>query len=382
MKTILTAVSLVALFPVDASANAGIFFGSGHTITLGKSEQVQLVSEDVTIKPNCSRYLPTDSVDYRCKFVLKNLTAKPLKIQVGFPLDSQFARKKEQPPTTDLVLDYGFIARDDKTTYHISFVPNDSEKKFSRLFLWDMAFDPAETKVLHVAYRLGMSQGYSSTRKDQETLPRYEKRWHAALELCFIESFYYVTETGKSWAGPIEHAKFTVETAGLEYCLKHRPMRNYDLPNPKTAQEEWEYATTIPMIGGAFYQSIEPDGGTFDGKTGTTTWEYRNYKPGEPLYFTYHFVAIPRTAADCESWVPYILGKKPSKADLAELREIAAAFYGIAPKSDSAQKFVKQQAWYHPKDGLQEAKLNEEQRAVLARLDAIAKAPLPPPPAR
>ncbi len=144
-----------------------------------------------------------------------------------------------------------------------------------------------------------MSQGYSSTRKDQETLPRYEKRWHAALELCFIESFYYVTETGKSWAGPIEHATFCVETAGLEYCLKHRPMRDFDLPNPKTAQEQWEYATTIPMIGGAFYQSIEPDGGKFDAKTGTTTWEYRNYKPGEPLILpttSLRFRALPPTA--------------------------------------------------------------------------------------
>ena len=334
---------------------------------------MQLVSEDVTIKPNCSRYLPTDSVDYRCTFTLKNLTAKPLKIQVGFPLDSQFARKKEQPPTTDLVLDYGFIARDDKTTYHIRFVPNDSEKKFSRLFLWDMAFDPAETKALHVAYRLGMSQGVSSTRKDQETLLRYEKRWHNVLEVCFIESFYYVTETGKSWAGPIEHATFCVETAGLEYCLKHRPMRDFDLPNPETAQEKLEYATTIPMIGGAFYQSIEPSGWNSDAKTGMTTWEYRNYKPGDPLYFTYRFVAIPRTAADCESWIKYVLGRKPNKTDLAELREIAAAFYGIAPKSASAKRFVEQQIWYHPNDGLREAGLNEDQRAVLARLDSILK---------
>ena len=371
MKNILAVAFLVSAFAAAANANTGIFFGSGQTITLGKSEQVQMVSEDVTVKPNCSRYLPTDSVDYRCKFVLKNLTAKPVTIQVGFPLDSEFARKEKQPPTTDLVLDYGFIARDDKTTYHIRFVPNDSEKKFSRLFVWDMAFDPEETKVLHVAYRIGMSQGISSTRKDQETLPRYEKRWHNVLEVCFIESFSYVTETGKSWAGPIERAKFCVETAGLEYCLKHRPMRDFDLPNPKTAQERWEYATTIPMIGGAFYQSIEPGGGTFDAETGTTTWEYRPYKPGEPLYFTYYFVAIPRTAANCERWVRHVLGENPDKADLAELREIAAAFYGIVPKSASAKKFVEQQIWYHPKDGLQEAKLNEEQKEVLSRLDKI-----------
>ena len=106
-----------------------------------------------------------------------------------------------------------------------------------------------------------------------------------------------------------------------------------------------------------------------------TSWEYRNVQGlGASSLSPTTFVAIPRTAADCESWVRHVLGKTPNKADVAELRDIAAAFYGIAPKSASAKKFVEQQIWYHPKDGLREAQLDEEQRAVLTRLDSIAKA--------
>ena len=172
MRQVIIAALLVSTIPSYVKANAGIFFGSGHTIALGKSEQIQLVSEDVTVSPHLEWQMMGDSVTYRCKFVLKNLTAKPTTIQAGFPLDSQFAGEYEkQSPTTDLVLNYRFIARDEKTTYHVRFAAHDSEKKFSRLFLWDMAFDGKETKTLSVAYQLGMSQGVVSTRKDPGDLP-------------------------------------------------------------------------------------------------------------------------------------------------------------------------------------------------------------------
>ena len=142
MKKTLAAAFLLSAFAAAANANTGIFFGSGHTITFGKSEQVQLVSEEVTIKPNCGWHLMADSVDYRCNFVLKNLTAKPLKIQVGFSAGRDFDRRGKHlqlPPT--LYSTTALLPAMTQTTYHVRYVSNDSEKKFSRLFLWDMAFD-------------------------------------------------------------------------------------------------------------------------------------------------------------------------------------------------------------------------------------------------
>jgi hypothetical protein len=390
MRKVLTAAFLVLICAAGTNANTGYFTGSGHTITLTKTEQVQLVSEDVTITPRCGWTPQMDAVDYRCKFVLKNLTAKPLKIQVGFPLDSQFAQQaKGVSSAARLVLNYHFIARDDKNTYHTRFVAGDSQKRFSRLFLWDMAFDPAETKVLDVAYQLGMSLVETSTRK-QPTLfpglatPQHAKKWHAGLEVCWVEHFHYITETGKSWAAPIEHASFRVQTGYLEDCLAQRPLMDVEPPEPRLDQQPVEY--DFPLKAGAIYSRITPDGWTDsqseaqseedfyrNAPCAARLWEYRNYKAGEPLCFAYYMVAFPRADNDCDCWVRHILGRRPGKADLAELREITAAFYGIAPHSESAAKFAKQQVWYHPQDGLQESKLSARQRAVLEQLDAIAQ---------
>jgi hypothetical protein len=387
---------LVVLFAANAKANTGYFTGSGHTITLSKSEQIQLVSEDVTIRPNCGWTPQMDSVDYCCQFTLKNLTTKPVKIQVGFPLNSQFVQEpKNLPSATALVLNYHFIARDEKTTYHTRFVANDSEKKFSRLFLWDMEFKPAETKVLFVTYQLGMSFGEVSTRNAQPdgdrlvpvmpgaVMPYHAKKWHAALEVSWVEHFSYVTETGKSWAGPIEHAVFRVQTEDLEKCLAKRDLMDQA---PPQRPKDWAFGYSFPMKAGAIYEESLPKGWKRmkvswrteiawyrDSESDGKVWEYRDYQSGEPLVFVYYVVAIPRAARDCDSWVRRVLGNDPNKADLSELREIVAAFYGIAPQSTSATRFAEQQVWYHPKNGLRESELKEEQQAVLRRLDAIAK---------
>jgi hypothetical protein len=173
----------------------------------------------------------------------------------------------------------------------------------------------------------------------------------------------------------MESATFRVETVGLEWCLEKRPMMDIDLPVVEPGQMGWEF--TFPMKTGCLYKSVSPEGGKHDADDGNRTWQYKNYKPGPPLRFIYYVVAIPRTAADCDRWVRRVLGDKPRKADAAELREIAAAFFGITPRSESAKKFAEQQVWYHPKTGLKEAELSEEQKSVLKRLDAIAPAALP-----
>lgn len=389
----------VFAFAANVMANTGFFSGSGQTITLTKTEHVQLVSEEVVISPKIGFVIQGDSADYRCRFVLKNLSAKPVKIQVGFPLDSQFMRMdKDDRKSLDLVLDYHFIVRDEETTYHVRYVPCDSQKKFFHLFLWDMDFKPGERKVLHVAYELSMSMALRSTLTPEALEARErdnprravplgstqpakrpvkvdapparqpvkddppsdpETLWQACLENCIVEWFQYVTETGDSWAGPIEKATFQVETDGLVWALGQRAIL------PGDSRES--------MSTGVVYTHFSSEGGKHDPKDGTTTWEFRHFKPGKPLCFRYYLVPLPRTAADCNTWVRSILGTKPTKADVTAMREVVAAFYGIAPKPESAKKFVQRQVWYHPKKGLQEAGLNAEQLAVLKRLDAMAK---------
>jgi hypothetical protein len=150
-------VALLTACCANAFGNTGVFFGSGHTLQLIKSADVRMVSEDVTITPICGVSAVMHSVDVRCTFVLKNLSAKPVKIQVGFPLDSEF-HDLARPPSDDAdeVLSRHFIARDASNTYHVRHV-SAGQSKYPELFLWDMEFAAGETKKIHVGYILPMS---------------------------------------------------------------------------------------------------------------------------------------------------------------------------------------------------------------------------------
>jgi hypothetical protein len=384
--------------------NTGVFSGSGHSLQLVKSADVQMVSEDVTITPICGLSAMAHSVEFRCAFVLKNLSAKPVKIQAGFPLDRQTDGPPPPPSDdTDQVLSYHFIARDADNTYHVRHVA-DKRNKYPDIFLWDMAFAAGETKTLHVGYILPMSVAAGSTRKldDPEKIlnpPQYEKPWHARIEGCMMVYFSYITETGQSWAGPINRATFRVRNAFFEYGLRKVP--EYvggdpaDLPPgmempaegptvagagpmpdsgfvwgmklgtvyPRISPAGWKSAYIPEIPPGAPKRPYEPDG---------IAWKFENYKPGPPLNFTYYLVGFPETAADCQPWLRQVLGKTPAKADVLELREITAAFFGVAPQDGAAKRLARQQVWYNPQSKLRESELSGPRRAVLARLTAIA----------
>ena len=87
-KTVTGTILLLAVCP-GVFANTGVFSGSGHTLQLAKSADVRMVSEDVYITPICGPSATTHSLEFRCTFVLQNLSERPLKIQVGFPLDQE-----------------------------------------------------------------------------------------------------------------------------------------------------------------------------------------------------------------------------------------------------------------------------------------------------
>ena len=81
-----------------AAADAGVFTGNGQNLRQISSKSIQLVSIDVSIIPGRGPFLfdgtvpGMDEVHYECAFVLHNLTDKPEEVQVGFPVDSQFAK--------------------------------------------------------------------------------------------------------------------------------------------------------------------------------------------------------------------------------------------------------------------------------------------------
>ena len=221
---------VVVLAPALAYANTGVFEGAGHTIKLVRSEDVQLRSEAVTITPCRGPFLfdgtapGMDRVEYRCKFVLHNRSRKPVTVQVGFPLTSDSCAMQDSNLKADdetaLVLWYKFIARDNEKTYHVRFAPHDQDKKLGSIFLWDMAFQGDEVRELNVAYEIPAAMALNTTEKDWEI--KYAKRWYSRLTTAIFEGFDYVTVTGQSWAGPIEHAKFELRVAGFDRYLANR----------------------------------------------------------------------------------------------------------------------------------------------------------------
>src|SRR5206468_1272175 len=89
---------------------------------------------------------------------------------------------------------------------------------------------------------------------------------------------------------------------------------------PRISPEGWKPAYIPELRPGDSKPQYEPDG---------IVWNFENYKPGPPLNFTYYLVGFPKSAADCDSWTRRVLGKTPTKADVLELREIVAAFFGV-----------------------------------------------------
>ena len=326
-------------------------------------------------------------------------------IQAGFPLDRPSSGPPQAPSDgTDKVLSYHFIARDAKNTYHVRYVAADAHGKYEHIFLWQMAFSAGETKTLNVGYTLPMSSAAGTTRKisdPQEMLnpPPPAKPWHARLEGCLHVFFYYITETGQSWAGPIERATFRFRNRVFENHLREFPEyvggKPADLPvaaetlnelallndlgittddgyvlgmklgtaYPDISPEGWRRAYIPEPPAGKPQPQYEPDG---------IAWKFENYKPGEPLSFSYYVTGFPQSAADCDVWARQVLGNNPTMADVLELREIMAAFFGIAPHTALVKRFVEQQIWYKRQSKLNEPQLTEPRRAILGRLTNLA----------
>ena len=375
MKARRLTLAILLLIGSSALGNVGIFGGSGHTLELAKSEQVQLVSEEVTIAPVPGVRAERDQVAYRCEFMLKNLSSEEVTAQVGFPVDG-LLYEDDSLDETERVLAYHFIARDDRTTYHVRYVHREAPAKYPELFVWKMTFSPQETKRLHIAYILPMSVATAGTARQQEgspesVAPTYGRPWYAALEPCVYEQLTYITETGVSWKGPLEEATFCVETFSLSNWMSQRstPFLAAVDPPPGSSQPQQLYSMKV----GLTYLQKSPGDWKCNLEQGTVTWKSRNYKPGEPIRFAWFGTALPATPDDGAFLVQQLMGNNPKRAEVLELSEIVAAFHGIPPKTDTVKKFVERQVWYHPDNRLRRSELTEEQRATLTRLEAIAE---------
>jgi hypothetical protein len=366
--------------------NPGVIAGSGQTIRLTKTADVQLVSEDVTIRPVL--IYGFGRAEFECKFVLKNLSAKTLSIQVGFPLNSDIITNPDYHSQAELttmeqdagflVKQFKFIARTRDCTYHVRFVLPNGDRK-SAFFAWDMPFAPNETRVLEVSYETPFSIVAAMSHRDEfadsfatngRLNPRahHPRLWYYGLNAALVELFEYVTETGKSWAGKIERATFKIEIKDLDHFIRRRGSPWRELPSGElSANTDGPIIVKKPII----TRTVSPDGWTE--RDGVISWDYNDYHPGQLIRICYWSSMLPQNTDDLKMFVKRWSKDPMTKEELLDFRQILLATAGIVPTKEAVRKYAENEIWYSAKPGSKESDLGAERKAMIAALDEIIR---------
>ena len=231
MNKPLLVISLFWIF-LNCFGNAGVFRGYGQAPVLEKSSEVQMVEEEVIMIPRRGDYPMDlscrnfDRMDFRCRFRLRNLSDREVELQVGFPLSTEavFFHDPGEINQSEIISRFAFTAGTRETVYKVRFVPWDKERRFSNLFLWEMKFAPGEEIELLVNYTMEGYLGLGMTRRERDfsNLVNYQCEYLEFMSSGISQTQSYVTETGSSWAGEIEKARFRYYHRDFENYLARR----------------------------------------------------------------------------------------------------------------------------------------------------------------
>lgn len=312
---------LAVLFPLCSFGNVGVFRGNGAAIQMEKSAEIQMVSEEVIMRPIRGDY-PVDSscrnldtMQYHCTFVLRNLADREIEIQTGFPVsrDTVFIRAPKEANQTEIVSSFHFIAGTDRFTYPVRFVPWDKDKKFSNIFCWDMKFAPGETIKLTVCYTMGGYLGLGSTQKqpyDWKKKPQLPYLNYLS-GMALAQQYAYITETGNCWAGQIEHAVFRLYLDDFEQYLDLRGTMD-----PPKREEGVKSERFLLLPFGQRIRILEPDNWQLKtddkGRNKRLELEYAPFVPAPNpsgktgISLMYVFTNIPKTTADFDILLAFV----------------------------------------------------------------------------
>lgn len=332
-----------------AKANVGIFAGYGSSVKLASSEDIQLVSEEVTITPGRGKFLfdgtyaGLDQVEYLCRFKLRNLKNTKVNAQVGFPLNTWRHAQRVEPihninqETMEFISRYQFIVQEEGHIYTVRYLREDQDEKYEDLFLWTAPFEPNEEKLLQVNYSMPISTG-----PDFNWGLNCEKKWYYWLESINVEWFGYVTETGKSWKGKITEAEFSIFTRGFEEYLRHRIGSVSE-----RFKENGEKIEAEPVWRPVIHRVVKPEGWEEDTE-GFIRWVFKDYEPKEPIKVEYHFFGIPQNADDTIRLLRWISEENGSlnQEDIEDIEDIIKAYHGYQIENARVKSFLENQMWY------------------------------------
>jgi len=396
MKRFLTFYFLFSVF-VNCFGNVGVFRGSGQTPVLGKTDQIQMVEEYIFMIPHRGNY-PVDTscrnldkMDFRCRFLLRNLSDKTVVIPVGFPLDTEARLQDDKGKfnQSHLIGHYGFTAGTKDKTFPVRFVPWDRKKKFSKLFLWEMTFEPKQEIELFVYYTMGGYLGLDGTMRNRNWDKRkpYKCEYLEELTGGIGQAQFYVTETGSSWAGVIEKAVFRyypyefeeylAKRGAWEESRKDRKKRlNMRKKNPA---DMWQLFTPdMPMIRtwNPVFEKWQPKQGKYE-KDRYLELVFQPYTPQKQdnIRIGYTFVCIPQNAEEFELLCAVVKAKLEKEAVFKErlkknhpdryeklwknrhippygaevrknIADVVLEFHGIARNNPEIADFLADQVWY------------------------------------
>ena len=397
MKKLLTLCLLLFVF-ISCFGNVGVFGGSGQTPMLEKTADIQMVEEEIIMIPSRGNY-PVDTscrnldkMDFRCRFILRNLSDKKVVLPVGFPLDVELRYlwdEKRQYNQQAIISFYAFTAGTKDKTFPVRFVPWDKKKKFSKLFLWEMTFEPKEEIELLVNYTMPGYMGLDMTirNRDWDNRKPYKCDYLDVLTCGSGQAQFYVTETGSSWAGVIEKAVFRYYPYDFEEYLAKRGAweesgkdrkKRLEMRKKKPEDSTWLFCSDMPMIRtwNPAFEQWQPKQGKHK-RDRYLELVFQPYKPEKKdnIRIGYTFVCMPQTAEEFEAYCYVIKGKLKRNAEFKEkaktanpklyekywknrnippygaevrknIADVILEFHGIARNNPEIADFLADQVWY------------------------------------
>ncbi|MBQ7693524.1 MAG: hypothetical protein IJT50_00200 [Lentisphaeria bacterium] len=355
--------------------NVGVFRGGGQTPVLEKSAEVQMVEEEVVMRPRRGDFPVDDSLrnldrmDFSCRFLLRNLADKPVKLSVGFPVSAEGV---SSPVSGKAALKrFRFVARTKDRTFPVRFVPHDKKRKFSNIFLWEMSFAPKEEVTLFVTYTMEGYRGLAVTLKGQKFENRpYLDRYGEICILAVGQFQTYVTGTGSCWAGKIEKAVFRYYPFAFEEYLKKRGSSEESAGARKRRMEDIkkhpdDYSRRLGSQK-RFFRVWTPAPDEWKLVPGKKRNEESYLElvrtpftpaPGDKISIGYVFPLLPENIEDFEAWCRArkkslgIMNKIPFTPALRrELADIILESCGIETGNPAIREYLKEQVWYPVKN--------------------------------
>ena len=418
MKKFLT-VCLLFLIAVSCFGNVGVFRGSGQTPVLTETDQIQMVEEEIIMFP-CRGNYPVDpscrnldKMNFRCRFILRNLTDKKVVLPVGFPLDTEARLQddKGNANQSQIISHYGFTVGTKNKTFPVRFVPWDKKKKFSQIFLWEMTFEPKQEIELFVNYTMEGYLGLDSTRRnrDWDKYKLYKCDYLEDLTGGIGQAQFYVTETGSSWAGVIEKAVFRYYPYDFEEYLAKRGAWEESLKERKKRLETrkkkpadmWQiFSPDMPMLRtwNPTFEQWQPKQGKHK-RDRYLELVFQPYKPEKKdnIRIGYTFVCMPQTAEEFELLCTVVNAKLEKQAIFKErlkknhpdryekywknrnippygaavrknIADVILEFYGIARNNPEIADFLADQMWYPVKTPPQ---IKDDYKQMLLKISDI-----------